>query len=132
MRELIVVGVQHVHAVEKVGSFGGAVQQTDDVHQRGLAGTGGTNHGDEFAAVHVKVAAVDDGEFALIANVEAFDNIAHFNKAVGFWLQAVHVLRVLPAHDLGKILCVVTHPVSPAALPSYGSCRGCSTRCHHS
>ena len=86
----------------------------------------------QIAAVHVKVAAVDDGEFALIANIEAFDNIAHLNKAMRFCLQAVHILRVLPANDLGKILCVVTHPASPAALPNYGSCRGCSARCHHS
>ena len=59
----------------------GAIEQADDVHERGLAGAGLAHDGHKLALVHSKVQAGDDGQLAIEALVEAFDNAPHLNEA---------------------------------------------------
>lgn len=60
-REIVIVERRRRLSLKKVLSFGMQIQKSEDVHERGLSGTGRTHDGDEFSAVDPQVDVIQHG-----------------------------------------------------------------------
>ena len=70
-REFVRVQARHVHAAYLVAAFAGAIQAAQDVHQRGLAGAGLSDDGDELAGLDFQAHVVERTQQGVAAAVNA-------------------------------------------------------------
>ncbi len=78
-RLLVVIHGGHINAPQVVGSRRGNVQAADNVHGRGLAGTGGAYDGHELPLIHRQVDAVQ-GVDGLLSHVVDLVDVFQFNE----------------------------------------------------
>ena len=72
-RQFVVGQAGHVAAVEVVAAAVGAVEQADDVEQRGLAGAGRPHDGEVFAGRDVEADAAQGMHFLVADGEDALD-----------------------------------------------------------
>ena len=72
-RQLVVVQITHVEAVEEIATAGGDIEGADDVHESRLARTGCTHDGDVFAVLDRQIHTVEGPNLGITASVDLAD-----------------------------------------------------------
>ena len=96
-----------VDAVQHVLARRGLVQHADNVHQRGLTGTGLAHDGNELAGVDGQVDTVQNFQLVRLADVVALADALHLDQG----LRGVRGLLPYqaPGNILRKLLCFFRH-----------------------